>query len=260
MHPTAIHMDALSAAGAHAEVAELWRTVRDHGFALDSHNWNHLIVVLLRAGEIERAFLILERVIIPSSQQHQTRSASRELAPPTPLSYDDVPQPQDPSTLATEEASRSRRLCLSTEARESVVAQLANAQAGLLHATSEFSTPNSSARDQGRTIADFAHPLYILQQILPSWDTWKPHAAVVTLLTEVLDRLETGHMIPPIPPRHLEGAEGLTTWLDAESEALAAKELLGRIRASCPRAITIVREYDYRIRVRRELARMVDES
>ena len=257
--PLSIHMDALSAAGAHAEVAELWRTVREHGFALDSHNWNHLIVVLLRAGEIERAFLVLERVILPPFQQHQPRNVSRELAPPTPLSYDDVPQPQNPSTLATKEAPPSRRLCLSAEARESVVAQLANERAELLHATSEFSTPNSSAQERKRSIADFAHPLYILQQILPSWDTWKPHAAVVTVLTDVLDRLEAGHMILPIPPRHLEGA-GSTTWQGTESEALAAKELLGRIRTSCPRAVMIVREYDYRIRVRRELARMVDES
>jgi pentatricopeptide repeat protein len=260
--PLSIHMDALSAAGAHAEVAELWKTVCEHGFALDSHNWNHLIVVLVRAGEIERAFLILERVIIPSFQ-HQPRdqpTAPRELAPPTPLSYDDVPQPQNPSTLATEEAQPARRLCLSSEARESVVAQLANNQVGLLHATPEFSTPNSSAQEQGRPTADFAHPLYILQQILPTWDAWKPHAAVVTLLMDVLDQLEAGHMIRPIPPRHFEGAEGSTNWQGTESEAPAATELLGRIQASCPRAVTIVREYDHRIRVRRELARIVDEG
>ena len=257
--PLSIHMDALSAAGAHAEVADLWRMVREHGFALDSHNWNHLIVVLVRAGEIERAFQILERVIIPSFQHHPT--TPREMAPPTPLSYDDVPPPQKPSTLATEEAPLSRRTYLSTEARESVVAKLANERAGLFHATPDCSTSNSSAQGQGHSTADFAHPLYILQEILPSWDTWQPHAAVVTLLMDILDRLEVGHMISPIPPRRFEDEESTTsTWQGAESEASAAKELLGRIRASCPQAVTIVREYDYRIRVRRELARMVDEG
>jgi pentatricopeptide repeat protein len=267
--PLSIHIDALSAAGAHAEVAELWKTVREHGFALDSHNWNHLIVVLVRAGEIERAFQILERVIVPSIQHHPRNhlaAAPREMAPPTPLSYDDVPPPENPSILATEEAPRSRRTYLSTEALEAIVVQLAKEREGPLHATPDFSAQDSSAQEQGRpttttttTTADFAHPLYILQQILPSWDTWQPHTVVVTLLTDVLGRLEAGHMIPPISPRRFEDSEGSMTWQGQESETSAAKELLIRIHASCPRAVTMVREYDYRIRVRRELARMVDE-
>jgi pentatricopeptide repeat-containing protein PET309 len=274
--PLSIHMDALSAAGAHAEVAALWKTICEHGFATDSHNWNHLIVVLVRAGEIERAFQILERVIIPSIiRLHQRNELTtvvvpREPAPPTPLSYGDhVPQPQEddyhhhnPSTLAAEEAPRSRRLYLSTEARESVISQLAKEREGLWpDATVDFSTSDSSAqkREGRRPTSDFAHPLYILQHILPSWDTWQPHAAVVALLTEVLDHLEAGHMIQPIPPRRFGDVEG-STWQGPESEASAARELLGRIHASCSRAVTIVKEYDYRVRVRRELARILDEN
>ena len=264
--PLSIHMDALSVAGAHEEVAALWKTIYEHGFATDSHNWNHLIVVLVRAGEIERAFQILERVIIPSIQRHQqtrnelTTTVAREPAPPTPLSFDEVPQPQDdydyhPNTLATEEAPRSRRVYLSTEARESVVAQLAKEREGPLHGVS--TSDSSAQQQQGRPTSDFAHSLYILQQILPSWDTWQPHAAVVTMLTEVLNHLEAGHMIQPIPPQRFGDAEG-SSWQDPESEALAARELLGRIHTSCPRAVTIVKEYDYRVRVRRELARIVD--
>ncbi len=268
--PLSIHMDALSAAGAHAEVVELWKTVREHGFAMDSHNWNHLIVVLVRAGEIERAFQILERVIIPSIQQQQRQprndsTITREPAPPTPLSFDDVPQPQGyPSTLATEEAPRPRgQMYLSTEARESVVRQLEKEREGLfLHdATADFSTSDSSAHGRPTVDADFAHSLYILQQILPSWDTWQPHTAVVTLLTEVLDRLSAGHMIPPIPPRRFgDVTGGSTTWQGPESEAGAARELLERIHTSCPRAVIIVKEYHYRVRVRRELAKMLDED
>jgi hypothetical protein len=66
-------------------------------------------------------------------------------------------------------------------------------------------------------------------------------------------------MIQPIPPRRFGDAEG-STWQGLESEASAATDLLGRIHASCPRAVRIVKEYDYRIRVRRELARIVDED
>ena len=279
--PLSIHMDALSAAGEHAEVAEVWKTVRGHGFGLDSHNWNHLIVVLLRAGEIERAFQILERVIIPSalyrrpSNDMNTTAAPRDTAPPTPLSfYDDdnenedhdpPPQNQNPSglaTIASEEATRTRvpRACLSATERASVTFQLTKelgvAGAYAPVATADLPTDDSSAH--GRP--DFAHPLHVLQSILPTWNTWQPHAAVVTLLRDVLIQLEAGHMIPPIPPRRFGDAPGSTTWQGVESEAEAAKTLLGNLHASCPRAVRLVREYEYRMRVRQELARMVDES
>ena len=268
--PLSIHMDALSAAGAHAEVAEVWKMVRAHGFALDSHNWNHLIVVLVRAGEIERAFQILERVIMPLVRRSaDPTSVPREAAPRTPLSYDDdddddnvLPpqdQDQDPSAMAMamQQATRSsRRACLSAGARASVV-KLAKESVG--DATLD-STTDSSANAQGHPRPDFAHPLHVLQQILPSWNTWQPHAAVVTLLTEVLRQLEAGHMIAPIPPRLLANIPGSTTWQGVESEASAARALLKRICASYPQAVVMVREYEYGIRVRRELAKMMDEG
>jgi pentatricopeptide repeat protein len=313
--PLSIHMDALSAAGEHAEVAGVWKTVRTHGFALDSHNWNHLIVVLVRAGEIERAFQILERVLIPQIIIHDQRQANRTLtaaaaprdsAPRTPLSYDHdhdddddgadadananannnnngplppPPPPQEeesgaPATIASEEATRprARRTYLSATERASVSAQLAKELGvgvfgGTAHAgadptrvaTVDFqqqTEDSSSAR--GRP--DFAHPLHILQQILPSWNTWQPHAAVVTLLRDVLIQLEAGHMIPPLPPRRFADTGGSATWQGVESEASAARTLLGTIHASCPQAVTLVREYEYRMRVRQELARMVDEG
>jgi pentatricopeptide repeat-containing protein PET309 len=278
--PLSIHMDALSAAGDHAEVAEVWKMARTHGFALDSHNWNHLIVVLIRAGEIERAFLILERVIIPSalfrhSSNMDTTSASRDTTPSTPLSYyddgnvndndndddDNGPPPQEDSsgvaTIASEEATRTRipRVCLSATERASVSLQLEK-ELGADGAYAIHSPTDSSA--QGRL--DFAHPLHILQHILPSWNTWQPHAAVVTLLRDVLFQLEAGHMIPPISPRRFGDAAGLTAWQGMESEAEAARTLFGTLHVSCPRAVRLVREYEHRIRVRQELANMLDES
>jgi len=292
--PLSIHMDALSAAGEHAEVAGVWKTVRTHGFALDSHNWNHLIVVLVRAGEIERAFQILERVLIPQIIIHDQRQANknstaaaaaapRDSTPRTPLSYDHdddananngpAPPQEDsagaPATIASEEATRprARRTYLSATERASVSAQLAK-ELGVgvfgAHpprvATVDFQTDSSTADSSARGRPDFAHPLHILQQILPSWNTWQPHAAVLTLLRDVLIQLEAGHMIPPLPPRRFADTGGSATWQGAESEASAARILLGTIHASCPQAVTLVREYEYRMRVRQELARMLDEG
>ncbi|KAI0254830.1 hypothetical protein BJV78DRAFT_1279922 [Lactifluus subvellereus] len=280
--PLSIHMDALSAAGEHAEVADVWKSVRAHGFGLDSHNWNHLIVVLVRAGEIERAFQILERVIIPLSERPRDPTALRDVAPRTPLSYDDVAPPQEGTAGAstgalTIDVAATPRTYVSVPERISAVQQqLAKAQVGRAlkfplppPPPSLIPTPTTSATTGDRDSAqghvprpDFAHSLHILRQILPSWHSRQPHAAVVTLLTNVLGQLEAGHMISPIPSRRFtaDAAAASTTWQGGESEAAAARTLLGRIHASCPQAVAVVREYEFRIRVRRELATMVDEG
>lgn len=285
--PLSIHMDALSAAGAHAEVADVWKTVRAHGFALDSHNWNHLIVALVRAGEIERAFQIVERVILPLSQQQQRRRVSltvapREAAAPrTPLSYDDVPAPLDPDASGTggtvavlAEATRTpSRASVSFKERASAAAHLQfqltndnnNRHNGTTLINFEFGSRAAATNPAaGGKTPDFAQQLHILQQILPSWDVWQPHAAVVTVLMNVLDQLEAGHMISPVPPRHFGGvastAASTSTWQGEESEASAARTVLERINMSCPQTVAIVREYEHRMRVRKELAMMVDEG
>ncbi|KAI9447913.1 hypothetical protein H4582DRAFT_2051532 [Lactarius indigo] len=237
--PLSIHMDALSAAGEHAEVADVWKTVRAHGFALDSHNWNHLIVALVRAGEIERAFQILERVIIPLGPTPAAATALREVAPRTPLSYDDVPAPQDPTAdtngtggavAVLVEATTSGR---TTPSRASVSAK--ERASATLHLQLELAKTRST-NDFGETGPDFAHPLHIMQQVLPSWDAWQPHAAVVTVLMNVLGQLEAGHMISPVPSRHLVDLAPMTraTWLGEESEASAANTVLERINVSVP--------------------------
>lgn len=275
--PLSIHMDALSAAGEHAEVADVWKSVRTHGFGLDSHNWNHLIVVLVRAGEIERAFQILEKVILPLSERPVNTTATRDLAPRTPLSYDDVPPPQNITVGASSSTgaaltieAATPRMYISTAERVSVAHQqlaiAAQVGRGALNVPPSPPIPGTSEdRDgaQGRSHAplhDFAHSLHVLQQILPTWNSWQPHAAVVTLLTNVLGQLEAGHMIAPIPSRHFTDAAASTTWQGGESEAVAARTALERIHASCPQAVTIVKEFEFRIRVRRELATMVDEG
>jgi pentatricopeptide repeat-containing protein PET309 len=291
--PLSIHMDALSAAGEHAEVADVWKTVRAHGFALDSHNWNHLIVALVRAGEIERAFQIVERVILPLSQQQQRRRVSptvapREAAAPrTPLSYDDddVPAPHDPDTgggtggavLAEARKTPSRASASRASAASAAAAahlqlqQLAKENNNDRHngvkMNFEIDSDDTTVADSPAAEAkspDFAHSLHIMQQILPSWDVWQPHAAVVTVLMDALDQLEAGHMISPFSPRHFGDVASTevrtTTWQGEESEASAARAVLERINASCPQAVSIVKEYEYRKRVRKELAVMVDEG
>lgn len=62
-YPLSIYMDAMSDAGRQLDVARQWQRLRDAGFAFDAHNWNQLILVLLRAGEVERGFEVVENIL-----------------------------------------------------------------------------------------------------------------------------------------------------------------------------------------------------
>ncbi len=76
--PLSIYIDGLTAAYRHADVARVWRDVAELGFAFDAHNWNHLAIALLRAGEVERAFQVTEEVLIPHHEEVLQRRVASE--------------------------------------------------------------------------------------------------------------------------------------------------------------------------------------
>ena len=71
--PLSIHMDALSAAGEHDEVAHVVQNVKDAGFEYDAYNWNQMAISLIRAGEPMRAFDIVQKVLIPVAMLGERR-------------------------------------------------------------------------------------------------------------------------------------------------------------------------------------------
>ncbi|KAI0268132.1 hypothetical protein BC834DRAFT_968352 [Gloeopeniophorella convolvens] len=261
--PLSIHLDALSAAGAHADAAAAWRAARAAGFALDAHNWNHLVVVLVRAGELERAFLVVERVLLPFARRAAADAAAAAAAAtatgstsaprahvPSPLLYDDAPPPPPADTGSADAVDAADVVDAPALPRDASAAERAAAvaRARLLRIGADVGV-GAGRGDERAAAPDFAHPLHVLQQILPSWSAWRPHAAVVALLADQ------------------RGAEALLGdaplapgWHGAESEAAAARGVLARIHAACPRAVAVVMEHEYRVRVRRELAEMVDEG
>ncbi|KAF8351660.1 hypothetical protein F5887DRAFT_217892 [Amanita rubescens] len=64
--PLSIYIDAMSAAGYHDQVVKAWEEHKEKGFGFDSHNWNHLVMALIRAGKIDYAFEVVEKVILPN--------------------------------------------------------------------------------------------------------------------------------------------------------------------------------------------------
>lgn len=61
--PLSIAIQAVSRAGAHDKVAELWTQAQDAGLSFDAHNWNHLCVALARADRLPESLHILETVL-----------------------------------------------------------------------------------------------------------------------------------------------------------------------------------------------------
>ncbi|EIW82279.1 hypothetical protein CONPUDRAFT_103265 [Coniophora puteana RWD-64-598 SS2] len=224
--PLTIYMDALSKAGQHAIAAEAWHKARVHGFALDSHNWNHLVVVLIRAGEVERAFEVIERVVIPYQRKTREAPDDRETEPETPLIFDVNPVTVDSPAFDNKMRSTKRR-----------------AHRGGLHSRKlarhaiEFEKSN-----------DFAHPLHILQHISPGWHTWRPHNAILQLLSAVIKHLESGYTVQAVEPfNEPSTATKDATKDDPSVQGLAAQAMLKRIHEQFPDTVRAILDFERRI-------------
>ena len=233
--PLSIYMDVLSASGFHLEVADVWQKLKTMHFTFDSHNWNHLVAVLVRAGEPLRAFGIVERIILPYRHQLQHAAADRERAPETPLLFDDemFAKADDLDEIVPARADRT----FAAERRAAAV-RLATPHAQLL-------------RGRGR---DFAHPLHILYQISPSWQAWRPHRVTMLLLSMVLDHLESGRLIQPILPD-----DAPASWDEEwdEDQSAKADALIEMIQEACPETLQAVRDFRTQESAQAEIDNMI---
>jgi pentatricopeptide repeat-containing protein PET309 len=233
--PLSIYIDALSAAGLHLEIAAIWKKFQQIGFTFDSHNWNHLAVALVRAGEPERAFEVVEKVIIPYERQSERMHKSRDRAPRTPFSPDAPPSvdngpPEQPLEVPLHGTGRSHAVQTATDRLSQIEETLED---------EEYAN-------------DFAHPLHILHQISPSWATWKAHGATLSVLLMVISRLDSGALVEPVKPDNVWDQEPP---VDPDT-AFKARELLNKIYKDYPDTTQAVMNFD--VRERRRLANNYD--
>lgn len=216
--PLSIYIDALSAAGEHHAVLDAWTRAKAEGFSFDAHNWNHLAVALVRAGELDRAFEVLERVLIPYSRKGPI---VRDPAPKSPLVFDvmapDVEMPASDAPM--------RR-----KARRAKVVKAATKVAGSRLAVPEDST-------------DFVHPLHILHQVIPGLSMWRPHAVTLQVLSKVLGHLQSGRLVQPIrtPDAPLATPQNHAS---SQSPPDTASATLQRIYRNYPEAVRAVLLYE----------------
>ncbi|KAH0839817.1 hypothetical protein J3R83DRAFT_763 [Lanmaoa asiatica] len=223
--PLSIYIDALSAAGEHHAVLDAWTRAKAEGFSFDAHNWNHLAVVLVRAGELDRAFEVLERVLIPYSRKSPV---IRDPSPESPLVFDVMAPDVD---IPASDAPMHRK------ARRAKAVKTATKTVGSVLAMSEDST-------------DFAHPLHVLHQVIPGLSMWRPHAVTLQVLSKVLGHLQRGRLVQPIcafdaPPAAPQNH------VDSQSQVEIASATLQRIYRNYPEAVRAVLLYE-RGQARRE--------
>ncbi|THH20570.1 hypothetical protein EUX98_g8557 [Antrodiella citrinella] len=225
--PFSILVDALSAAGFHEEIAAAWADLQSKGFTLDSHNWNHLAIALVRAGEPERAFEIVDRVIL-KHRRDTIVTSPRDTNPLSPLLSElreefletrDLPHHETPLGRTRERA----------------------ALAGLIgKKVQPWMTDLSSS--------DFAHPLHILHHVSPGWNIWRPHNQTLYLLGRALHHMHNGKPIQPIRPGEDYDAVNLrsqpTSMEELEARREEARASLSRIYDNFPEAAATVLDFE----------------
>ena len=232
--PLSIYIDLLSSTGNHKEVARVWDQLRKHGFTFDSHNWNHLIIALIRAGEPERAFAILERVILPNtsfaSSSGEAENGRKSHQPSSPLSI--VDGNNEVSLLVQDETP------VEASAWAEANVHRHNRRMEGVSRMSKYleSHPTIDISPRG----DFANRLETLQLIPFAWNSWRPHPVTLSVLSHALARLASGRSLRPIQGgSDAPGASPVET-----APTLEPAKILKRIYTDSREAVRAVKEFE----------------
>lgn len=206
--PLTTYLDMLSAAGEHDEVLQVWREYQQQGFSFNFFNWNRLGTYLIRAGEYERAFEVLDRIIIPyirlvidqsshnptksSSSAGNTKAEEGEFKSPldilnkTNLSFlKTAVVPNRPLRSSTRSKVIQRRTSFDPEDTATTSVALANVSAS----SPASHLPSSSSPS---SIPEFVRPLRVLAQSRSGGGVPKPHYTLLQYLLIGYQRLRAG--------------------------------------------------------------------
>ncbi len=225
--PLSIYVDAMSASGRHVEIAETWVRMQEHGFQFDSHNWNHLVVALVRAGQPERAFHIVENVIMEYKSQadYKTRDRLDDVLSPLLFTNErDVEIALSEPPIPNDRGARKRR--------------------ELVDKTRRVEMPINEEEE------DYVHDLQVLQQISPAWNTWRPHNATLSVLSHTLNRLESGR------PLSLQPSQNKSD--DPDSSLREAIDTARRIHDLYPRTVQWIYAWERREMYSKHRSRFFD--
>ncbi|KAF8607539.1 hypothetical protein BDV93DRAFT_271684 [Ceratobasidium sp. AG-I] len=205
-----IYVDAMSQAGRHQDIARTWQMARKDGFSFDSHNWNHLAVALVRAGEPERAFEVVERVLIPYSQYTDRAVRARNRESPTLFTEDELEKTNKKESQVTAVKPRDRPR--------------------VMHALSQRGV-DSMLEEEEIDPTDMIQSLHILHQLSPTQNLWTPHERTLVELATAARQLKRGFLVTPRGPAGQEPTPIEETHTDA------AYAVLDHIKQESPNAL-----------------------
>ncbi|EJU06354.1 hypothetical protein DACRYDRAFT_113071 [Dacryopinax primogenitus] len=167
-----VYIDALSTAGKHNEIAETLASIRAEGFAFDANNWNHIAVAMMRAGEPEHAFEVLEKVILRYQGESERLMRERNMHPASPFIFDGPKDPEELERLDHRTSgAKERRIVVKTTERRV-----------------PFPGHDIKGEQQMQSVEDLIHSLHILHQVSPAWHLWKPFPYLLRVLGKFLTR------------------------------------------------------------------------
>lgn len=246
--PLSIYVDGMSAAGFHDDVARTWLQLQKARLSFDSHNWNHLAVALVRAGQPERAFQVIEKVIIPARRRLVSPIATqRDRDPDSPV----VERPVEVSVSADEEEAFVDGMISENDLPEGET--LDTQSQSYLSPVRDRRTwvVKTATRKGGEELeshrSDFAHGLYVLHQVAPSWREWKPHTVVWVMLAEVMRHLSRGRLIQPVRPADA-GSEMFPTMQELRERRVRAAQILRNIRQTCPDTLRVLERLSVKVK------------
>lgn len=228
--PLSVYIDILSKTGLHSEVATTWSELQKEEYEFDSHNWNHLCVALVRAGHVDRAFEILERVLLPYEKAVQSISAN--------VRYDEEQTLEDRLHLADGVEPPPLNPPMHNQ-----YARTVTASAGKISLARDRKI--DLLEDDEAIDADFSYPFSILQIISPNWNYWRPHNVVLRTLLIALLQLQRGYLVLPIAPGQ-RAQDNVSSTESEERNSDATEALLGKLYTMYPATIARLRSFQAR--------------
>ena len=238
--PLSTYIDLLSQASMHEEVANTWLKLQARGFFFDSQNWNHLVVALLRAAQLERAFEIMEKIFLPNSTIIQAnKRLIRQSRKSLPLGgrragykqidlYKNLVVAQEPGPPLWSAKNR-QRLGDNPDKRTAVF-------------------------NQGQIKHDYAYPMKVLEFVRPGKDVWLANFNVFQTLLAIWMQLERGYSILPLEPRAAFSTDDVALNVgERDPEVVGA--LITQLREDYPATVDKIESFRYR-----EHRRLRDEA
>ncbi|GMK54070.1 hypothetical protein CspeluHIS016_0106560 [Cutaneotrichosporon spelunceum] len=203
--PFSITIRAFGDAGLHDRLKKLWRDMRTAGFGRDSQNYNHYAVALAKTGDVEGAFHIVDRVLMPRYAEVKER-------------YNEAMRAADGQLLAVEADTTPDNVVVEIQEGDDVYD--GKERRPLRDAVDDEHAPDEEAttvdREAELTAADVAEPahrppnrrhqyhpevpqqllegdpvdLSILRQWRPSDVLWRPSVATLAVLDHAYRQLE----------------------------------------------------------------------